>query len=169
MTSITVCWPDNSLSEAQFITQPSPPTALLLNSSSSSSSMWCSNIYTEDTCYKGILPGGSDGKESACNAGGLGSIPESGRSGEENGNPLQSSWLENPMDRGAWRATVLGSQRVEHDSDSHFHFTCYKPGSVLRAVKAGYHFLRIDFLSFYLFLFQDFTWDTTLHLLVMSP
>ena len=108
MTSITVCWPDNSLSEAQFITQPSPPTALLLNSSSSSSSMWCSNIYTEDTCYKGILPGGSDGKESACNAGGLGSIPESGRSGEENGNPLQSSWLENPMDRGAWRATVLG-------------------------------------------------------------
>ena len=52
----------------------------------------------------GILgfPGGSDGKESACNAGDLGSIPGSGRSpGEGNGNPLQHSCLENPMDRGA--------------------------------------------------------------------
>ena len=45
---------------------------------------------------------GSDGKESACNAGDMGSIPGSGRSpGEENGNPLQYSCLENPMDRGA--------------------------------------------------------------------
>ena len=55
------------------------------------------------------FPGGSDGKESACNAGHLGSNPESGRSpGEGNGNPLQYSCLENPMDRGAWRATVHG-------------------------------------------------------------
>ena len=51
--------------------------------------------------------GSSDSKESACNAGDLGSIPGSGRSsGEGNGNPLQYSCLENPMDRGAWRATV---------------------------------------------------------------
>ena len=49
----------------------------------------------------------SDGKESACNAGGLGLIPGSGRpSGEGNGNALQYSGLEKPMDRGAWRATV---------------------------------------------------------------
>ena len=49
----------------------------------------------------------SDGKESACNAGDPGSISGSGRSsGEGNGNPLQYSCLENPMDRGAWRATV---------------------------------------------------------------
>ena len=49
------------------------------------------------------FPGGSDGKESACNAGDPGSIPGSGRSlGEGNGNPLQYSCLENPMDRGAW-------------------------------------------------------------------
>ena len=49
------------------------------------------------------FPGGSDGKASACNAGDLGSIPESGRSpGEGNGNPLQYSCLENSMDRGAW-------------------------------------------------------------------
>ena len=47
--------------------------------------------------------GGSDGKESACNAGGdPGSIPGSGRSlGEGNGNPLQYSYLENSVDRGA--------------------------------------------------------------------
>ena len=47
--------------------------------------------------------GGSNGKESACNAGDLGLIPGSGRFlGEGNGNPLQYSCLENPMDGGAW-------------------------------------------------------------------
>ena len=55
------------------------------------------------------LPGGSDGKESACNVGDLGSIPGLGRSpGGGHGNPLQNSCLENPMDRGAWQATVHG-------------------------------------------------------------
>ena len=52
---------------------------------------------------------GSDGKASAYNAGDPGSIPASGRSpGEGNGNPLQYSCLENPMDGGAWWATVHG-------------------------------------------------------------
>ena len=51
--------------------------------------------------------GGSDGKESTCCVGDLSSIPGLGRSpGEENGNPLQYSCLENPMDGGAWWATV---------------------------------------------------------------
>ena len=55
------------------------------------------------------LPGGSDGTESACNAGDLGSIPGLGRStGEGNGYPLQYSCLENSMDREAWRVTVHG-------------------------------------------------------------
>ena len=55
------------------------------------------------------LPCSSDGKESACNEGNLGSIPGSGRSsGEVNGNPLQYSCLESPVDRGAWQATVHG-------------------------------------------------------------
>ena len=50
---------------------------------------------------------GSDGKESTCNAGDLGSIPGLERSpGEENGNPLQYSCLGNPVDKGAWQATV---------------------------------------------------------------
>ena len=54
-------------------------------------------------------PGGSDGKESTCNAGDLGSIPGLGRSpGEGHGNPLQYSCVENSMDRGAWWATVHG-------------------------------------------------------------
>ena len=53
--------------------------------------------------------GGSDGKESACNAGDPGSILGSGRSpGEGNGYPLQYSCLKNPTSREAWRATVQG-------------------------------------------------------------
>ena len=55
------------------------------------------------------FPGGSDGKASAYNAGDPGLIPGLGRSpGERNGNPLQYSCLENPMDGGAWLATVQG-------------------------------------------------------------
>ena len=55
------------------------------------------------------FPGGSDSKESACNAGDPGSIPGLGTSpGEGNGNPFQYPCLENPMDRGAWRAVVHG-------------------------------------------------------------
>ena len=57
----------------------------------------------------GVFPGGSEGKESTCNAGDSGSIPGLGRSaGEGTGNPFQYSCLENPMDRGAWWATVHG-------------------------------------------------------------
>ena len=53
------------------------------------------------------FPGDSDGKESACNAGNPGSIPELESSpGGGNDNPLQYSCLENPMDRGAWQAIV---------------------------------------------------------------
>ena len=62
------------------------------------------------------FPGGSEGRESACNAGDMGdevSIPELGRSpGGGNGHPLQYSCLENPMDREAWRATVHGAAKT---------------------------------------------------------
>ena len=55
------------------------------------------------------VPGGSDGKESACNVGDWGSIPGLGRSsGEGNGNLLKYSCLGNPKDRGAWQATLHG-------------------------------------------------------------
>ena len=56
---------------------------------------------------QGSFPGGSDSKESACNAGDLGSLPGWGRSPGE-GNPLQCTCLENCTDRGAWWATVHG-------------------------------------------------------------
>ena len=57
-----------------------------------------------------------NGKDPSVNAGNGGSIPWSGRSsGEGNGNPLQYSSLGNPMDRGAWWATVHGVRRVTHD------------------------------------------------------
>ena len=86
-------------------------------------------------CHKSVLPklnqtsfpGGSEGKASACSAGDLGSIPGSGRSpGEGNGNPLQYSCLENPMDGRAWGATILQSIcRVGHE----FTFT-FKPNKI---------------------------------------
>ena len=69
--------------------------------------------------------GGSDGKESACNAGDLGLIPGWGRSpGERNGSPLQCSCLENSMDRGAWQSTYHGVSKSKTGlSDKHFHFS----------------------------------------------
>ena len=62
------------------------------------------------------FPCSSVGKESACNAGDLHSIPGSGRSpGEGNGNPLEYSCLENPVNRGAWQVTVHRVARVGHN------------------------------------------------------
>ena len=79
--------------------------------------------------YKFIydFPGGSDGKVSVYNAEDLGSIPGSGRfPGEGNGNPLQYSCLENPMDGGAWcRLLSMGSQRVGHDGATSLHYMMY--------------------------------------------
>ena len=72
-------------------------------------------IFIKYICSIYGSPGGSVGKESACNMEDLGSIPVSGRSpGDGNGNPLQYSCLENPMDRGAWWLQSMGSQRVRH-------------------------------------------------------
>ena len=72
------------------------------------------------------FPGGSEVKASACNVGDLGSIPGLGKSsGEGNGNPFQYSCLENPMDGGAWWATVHGvakSQTQLSDFTFTFHF-----------------------------------------------
>ena len=65
--------------------------------------------YYHFPCASQCLPGASDSKESTCNVGDLGIIPGLGRSpGQVRGNPLQYSCLENPMDRGAWQATVRG-------------------------------------------------------------
>ena len=76
----------------------------------------CDHNVLLPACITRGFPRGSVRKESACSAGDLGSIPGSGRSpGEGNNNPLQFSCLENPMDRGAWWATVHEATRVRHD------------------------------------------------------
>ena len=68
------------------------------------------------------FPGGSDGKESACDAGDLSLIPESGRfPGEESGNPLQYSCLENPMGWDGWLSSIA-SQRVRQDYGTSLYF-----------------------------------------------
>ena len=79
-------------------------------------------LYLMLSCECLDFPGGSDSKASAYNAGDLGLIPELGRSpGEENGNPLQYSCLENPMDGGAWWATVHGVAKSQTRLSN---FTC---------------------------------------------
>ena len=84
-----------------------PPHA---DTSNSSPSHFKVIHYFPPSLICGVFPDGSVGKESTCSAGDtgdMGSIPGLGRSpGGENGNPLQYSCLENPMDRGAWWATV---------------------------------------------------------------
>ena len=68
-----------------------------------------SNTFSNWLNGAGGLPGGSDGKESTCNAGDPGSILGSGRSpGEGNGTPFQYSYLGNSVDREAWQATAHG-------------------------------------------------------------
>ena len=77
-------------------------------------------IHSLDVFLSQILPGGSDSKESTCNAGDVGLIPGSRRSpGEENGNPLQRSCLENSMDRGTWRATVYLAKKDIQIANKH--------------------------------------------------
>ena len=82
------------------------------------------------TCW--VFPDGSDGKESACNVGDPGLITGLGRSpGEGSSNPLQYSCLENPMDRGAWQATVHGvtkSQTQLSDFTFFHYYNRYHPG-----------------------------------------
>ena len=67
------------------------------------------NLIVDCIFYSEAFSDGSVGKEPACNTGGRGLIPWSGRSlGEGNGYPLQNSCLENSMNRGDWRATDHG-------------------------------------------------------------
>ena len=89
------------------------------------------SIYIYIRTLRGFL-GGSEGKESTCSVGDLGLIAGLGRSpGEGHGNPLQQSRLENPMDRGAWWATVHGrkeSDMTKQVSTAHKDFKGF-PGS----------------------------------------
>ena len=89
---------------------PEPPLIALLSDYINSLSLPpCAACLSSFTQQVMCFPAGSDSKESACNAGDPVSIPDLGRSpGEGKGNPRQYSCLENPMDGGAWWATVHG-------------------------------------------------------------
>ena len=92
-TQTRVHWVGDAIQPSHPLS-PSPPLTL--------------NLSQDQGLFLRGFPGGSDSKESACNARDLGSFPGSGRSpGEGNGYPLQYSCLENSMDRGTWQATVL--------------------------------------------------------------
>ena len=89
------------------------------------------------------FPGSSDGKESACNAKDLGSIPGSGRSpGEGNGNQLQYSCLENPMDREVWQTTVHGiaksRTRLSNFTSVRVHLLCLQKQKVGKTPMKNY-------------------------------
>ena len=115
---------------------PSPPLALfvvmlpkayLTSHSTMSGSRWVitppwlSGSLGSFLCF----PGGSDGKESFCNAGDPGLIPWLGRSpGEGNGNPFQYPCLENSMDGEAWPATVLGFIKSQPQLSDFTFFLC---------------------------------------------
>ena len=90
------------------------PTIFKLPMSLSTNSFTCSLIQLPKLIIFMGFPSGSDCKESTCNAGDSGSIPRSGRtSGEGNGYPLQYSCMGNPMDKGAWQATIHGVKKSQ--------------------------------------------------------
>ena len=92
-----------------------------------------------------VFPGGSVGKESACNTGDPDSIPGSGRSSErENGNPLQYSCLENSTDRGAWWATVC-EVAVRHHWVTFVFTFLWKEGDTVKISSTVWHcLLRVE-------------------------
>ena len=108
----------NLISGSSAFSKPSLLKPGLQNFEHYFTSMWdeCNCVvvwafFGIDFLWDAVFPCGSDGKASACNAGDPGSIPGLGRSpGEGNGNLLQHSCVENPMDRGVWWA-IWGANR----------------------------------------------------------
>ena len=97
-----------------------------------------SEVFVSLKLHAGF-PGGSEGKASACNVGDPGSIPESGTSpGEGNGNPLQCSRLENPMDGGALWATV---HKVAKSQTQLSNFTFFQTSRIFKRAH-GYTFMH---------------------------
>ena len=100
-TQTHVHWVGDAIQPSHPLSSPSSAVNLSQHHFSVKIYIWQYHLFLKTV--------GSDGKESAHNVGDLGLIPESRRSpGEGNGNPLQYSCLENPMDGGAWWATALG-------------------------------------------------------------
>ena len=97
------------------------------------------------------FPGGSDGEESTCSVGNLGSVPRLGRfPGEGNRYPLQYSDLENSIDRGAWQATVHGVTK-SRTWLSDFHFSWLKKKDTM-ILKLSHHFAIDSVLNMFIVL-----------------
>ena len=110
---------------------------------------FCMLSFSPLLLEKGFL-GGSDGKESACNSGDLGSIPRSGRSpGEGNGNPLQYSCLKNSMDRGIWWATVLGVINSQTQLSDFHSLTSYVSWVCFNLISLNFLFKSLYFFFFF--------------------
>ena len=134
-------------------------------------SCWCL-VEINTICKARGFPGSSAGKESACNAGDLGSIPGLGRSpGERHGNPLQSSCLENPMDSivhgsltqwtwvwpssGSWWWTgrpgvpqSVGSQRARQEWETELNWFLLEPNPLSLILNLIFsHLMYQEFLS----------------------
>ena len=93
------------------------------------------------------FPGGSDGRESACNVGDPGLIPGSGRSpGEGNGSPFPYSCLENSMDRGAWWATVQGAAKSGTWLSDYIFFFSLLYGPTLTSVQDYWKNHSLDYM-----------------------
>ena len=100
--------------------------------------------YSHVPCTMQGFPGGSDGKESACNVGDPGLIPRSGRSpGEENGNPLQYPYLQNSMDKGVLEGYSLWGHKELNMIERltiHSDFSQCSPFQNVRAALGETHF-----------------------------
>ena len=117
-------------------------------------------FFIPDISHWGF-PGGSDSKESACNVGDLGSIPELVRSpGERNGYPIQYSGLENSIDRRVWQATVHGVAKSRiwpciclkstlFEINKHFSFLLIN--SVMEYFSHSFIFIYLFTFIFYIF------------------
>ena len=105
-----------------------------------------------------IVPGGSDGKESACNAESKSLIPGSGRSsGEGNGYPLQYSGLENSMDREAWQVTVMSSKEWDA-TECYYTFIFVCVFIILMYAPCILTLIRVFIINFFKMFFCSF-WD----------
>ena len=105
------------------------------------------------------FPGSSEDKASTCHAGDQGSIPGLGRSpGEGNGNPLQYSCLENPMDRGAWPATVHGVTKSQTRLSKFTSLLHFKALTVWMTINCGKFWKRWEYQTTW-----PVSWETCMH------
>ena len=119
-------------------------------------------LFLNHTNWTVDVPGGTVVKNLPASAGGTGLIPGSGRSpGEGNGKPLQCSCLENPMDRGPWRATVQGGHK-ESDMTEH-------KAKPIGLFSSSWVHMKKEMIKRTPKLQRNFTWFSGIYFLVWFP